>query len=213
MATEGLAGSAAAPTIVAILRGLTPARAAEVATRLHRAGLRIIEVPLNSPDPYSSVATIAALRLEGCLVGAGTVLREREVQQAHDAGARLIVAPNTDAAVIRAALRLGMRVMPGFASASEAFAALDAGATELKLFPASSYGPGHLKALRAVLPASTRVLAVGGVGAADVAQWLAAGATGFGFGSELFRPVYDSEDIGQRAERLMRALSQAGVPR
>jgi 2-dehydro-3-deoxyphosphogalactonate aldolase len=199
------------PTIVAILRGLTPARAAAVATVLHRAGIRIIEVPLNSPEPFTSIAILAALQLADCLIGAGTVLGAQEVQRAHAAGARLVVAPNCDASVIRAALALGMRVMPGVASATEAFQAIAAGACELKLFPAISYGPAHLQALRSVLPASVRVLPVGGIGAADIPSWLAAGAAGFGFGSELFRPEYSLEQIDARAQRLMRALADAGA--
>jgi 2-dehydro-3-deoxyphosphogalactonate aldolase len=199
------------PPIVAILRGLTPARAADVATVLHRAGIRIIEVPLNSPEPFTSIAILAALRLADCLIGAGTVLGAQEVQRAHAAGGRLVVAPNCDPAVIRAALTLGMRVMPGVASATEAFQAIAAGASELKLFPAISYGPAHLQALRSVLPASVRVLPVGGIGAADIPAWLAAGAAGFGFGSELFRPEYSLEQIDARAQRLMRALAEAGV--
>jgi len=197
------------PTIVAILRGLTPARAADVATVLHRAGIRIIEVPLNSPEPFTSIAILAALQLADCLIGAGTVLGAQEVQRTHEAGGRLVVAPNCDPSVIRAALTLGMRVMPGVASATEAFQAIAAGACELKLFPAISYGPAHLQALRSLLPASVRVLPVGGIGAADIPAWLAAGAAGFGFGSELFRPEYSLEQIDARAQRLMRALADA----
>jgi 2-dehydro-3-deoxyphosphogalactonate aldolase len=197
------------PTIVAILRGLTPARAAAVATVLHRAGIRSIEVPLNSPEAFSSIAILAALQLADCLIGAGTVLAAHEVQRTHAAGGRLVVAPNCDPSVIRAALTLGMRVMPGVASATEAFQAIAAGAGELKLFPAISYGPAHLQALRSVLPASVRVLPVGGIGAADIPAWLAAGAAGFGFGSELFRPEYSLEQIDARAQRLMRALADA----
>lgn len=196
-------------TIVAILRGLTPARAGDVAAVLHRAGIRIIEVPLNSPDPFTSIAKLAALQLADCLIGAGTVLGAQEVQRTHEAGGRLVVAPNCDPSVIGAALTLGMRVMPGVASATEAFQAIAAGARELKLFPALSYGPAHLQALKSVLPASVRVLPVGGIGAADIPAWLAAGADGFGFGSELFRPEYSLEQIDARAQRLMRALADA----
>jgi 2-dehydro-3-deoxyphosphogalactonate aldolase len=197
------------PTIVAILRGLTSARASDVAAVLHRAGIRIIEVPLNSPDPFTSIAKLAALQLADCLIGAGTVLDAQQVKRAHEAGGRLVVAPNCDSSVIRAALTLGMRVMPGVASATEAFQAIAAGACELKLFPAVSYGPAHLQALRGVLPAAVRVLPVGGIGAADIAAWLAAGAAGFGFGSELFRPEYSLDQIDARAKRLMRALADA----
>jgi 2-dehydro-3-deoxyphosphogalactonate aldolase len=195
--------------IVAVLRGLAPARAADVGALLHRAGIRIIEVPLNSPDPFASIAQLCALQLAGCLIGAGTVLTAEDVQRTHAAGGRLVVAPNCEPAVIRAALKFGMRVMPGVATATEAFQAISAGATELKLFPAASYGPGHLRALKAVLPDAVRVLPVGGIGAADIAPWLAAGAGGFGFGSELFRPEYTLDEIDTRARRLLRALAQA----
>ncbi|HEY4975018.1 MAG TPA: 2-dehydro-3-deoxy-6-phosphogalactonate aldolase [Steroidobacteraceae bacterium] len=195
--------------IVAILRGLTPARAVEVASVLYRAGIRIIEVPLNSPDPFTSIARLAALQLADCLVGAGTVLSVQDVQRTHDAGGRLVVAPNCDTAVIRAALTLGMRAMPGVATATEAFQAIAAGASELKLFPAASYGPAHLQALKSVLPAAVRVLPVGGIGAPDIAAWLAVGAGGFGFGSDLFRAEYSLDEIDTRAQRLMRALAEA----
>jgi 2-dehydro-3-deoxyphosphogalactonate aldolase len=206
MSTEA---PAAELPIVAILRGVAPARAADVAAVLHRAGLRIIEVPLNSPDPFASIARLCALQLADCLVGAGTVLSAEDVQRTHAAGGRLVVAPNCEPSVIRAALKFGMRVMPGVATATEALQAISAGATELKLFPAASCGPGHLRALKTVLPAAVRVLPVGGIGAADVAAWLAAGADGFGFGSELFRPEYTLDEIDARARRLLRALAQA----
>jgi 2-dehydro-3-deoxyphosphogalactonate aldolase len=197
--------------IVAILRGLAPARAADVAALLYRAGMRIIEVPLNSPDPFASIAQLCALQLPDCLIGAGTVLTAEDVQRTHAAGGRLVVAPNCEPSVIRAALKFGLRVMPGVATATEALQAISAGATELKLFPAASCGPGHLRALKTVLPAAVRVLPVGGIGAADIAAWLAAGAGGFGFGSELFRPEYALDEIDARARRLMRALAQARV--
>jgi 2-dehydro-3-deoxyphosphogalactonate aldolase len=201
--------SADAAALVAILRGLTPARAGAVAAVLYRAGIRIIEVPLNSPDPFTSIAKLAALRLPDCLLGAGTVLSEQDVHRTYEAGGRLVVAPNCDVEVIRAALKLKMRVMPGVATATEAFRAISAGAFELKLFPAVSCGPAHLQALKSVLPASVRVLPVGGIGAADIPAWLAAGAAGFGFGSELFHPEYSLEEIDGRAQRLLRSLEDA----
>jgi 2-dehydro-3-deoxyphosphogalactonate aldolase len=192
--------------IVAILRGVQPARVVAIADALCAAGIRIIEVPLNSPDPFASIAALAAAHGADCLIGAGTVLDLEAVRNTHAAGGRLIVAPNCDPEVIRAALQLGMRVLPGIATATEAFSAIRAGATELKLFPAATYGPRHLQALRAVLPPSVTVLPVGGVGAADVPGWLAAGAAGFGFGSELFRPEYDLPEIERRARDLVQAL-------
>jgi 2-dehydro-3-deoxyphosphogalactonate aldolase len=195
--------------LVAILRGIASERAVAVADVLYRAGIRIIEVPLNSPDPFASIAALAARRHPDCLIGAGTVLNVEDVRRTHEAGGRLIVAPNCDVEVIRATLRLAMQVLPGIATATEAFTAIHAGATQLKLFPAVSYGPRHLKALSAVLPGSVRVLPVGGIGAQDIPDWLAAGAAGFGFGSELFRPDYGLAEIEQRARRLVQALHEA----
>lgn len=192
--------------VVAILRGLTPARASSVGAALRDAGIRILEVPLNSPEPYKSIEILSGESGSDCLVGAGTVLSPEQVERTHAAGGQLIVSPNTNPAVIRAALVRAMQVMPGFATASEAFTAIDAGAQMLKLFPAATYGPKHLRALRDVLPASIRIFPVGGIGAADVAPWLAAGAAGFGFGSELFKPQFTLEEITARAARVVEAL-------
>jgi 2-dehydro-3-deoxyphosphogalactonate aldolase len=198
-----------AARLVAILRGIEPARAVETGGVLRAAGIRVIEVPLNSPDPFASIAALVASYGSDCLIGAGTVLDRQAVTNTHAAGGRLIVAPNCDPEVIRSALDLGMVVMPGIGTATEAFSAIRAGATELKLFPAATYGPRHLQALRAVLPAAVRVFPVGGVGAADIPAWLAAGADGFGFGSELFRPDYDLPEVGRRASQLVQALQTA----
>jgi len=146
---------------------------------------------------------------EDCLIGAGTVLDREAVTRTHAAGGRLIVAPNCDPDVIRCALDLGMEVLPGIATPTEAFTAIRAGATRLKIFPAAAYGPRFLQAIRAVLPKGIRVYPVGGVGAADIAAWLAAGADGFGFGSELFRPDYDVTEVGRRAGQLVAAFQAA----
>ena len=194
--------------LVAILRGLTPARAPEVGAVLVDAGFRTIEVPLNSPDPFDTIELLA--RAHGdCVVGAGTVLTPADVERVRNAGGRIIVAPNCDPAVIRRALELGMRVFPGIATATEAFAAVAAGATDLKLFPAATYGSRHLKALKSVLPKHVRVFPVGGIGAQDIAEWLASGADGFGFGSELFTPAYTLAQIETRAQALIAALRDA----
>jgi 2-dehydro-3-deoxyphosphogalactonate aldolase len=197
--------------LIAILRGITPERAPAVAGVLYEAGLRTLEVPLNSPDPFASIASLARSAPPGALVGAGTVLTAEDVQRAHEAGAQLIVAPNCDVEVIGHALKRSMQVVPGIATATEAFTAIRAGATRLKLFPAASYGPAHLKALRAVLPAAVRVFPVGGIGPQDIKMWLAAGADGFGFGSELFRPDYALDEIGRRAHLLVRAFAEASA--
>jgi 2-dehydro-3-deoxyphosphogalactonate aldolase len=206
MQIESVVGESA---LVAILRGVQPARVVEIAGVLRAAGIRIIEVPLNSPEPFESVAALVAAHGSDCLIGAGTVLDMDAVRRTHAAGGRLIVAPNCDPEVIRGAVQMGMQVMPGIATATEAFSAIRAGATQLKLFPAATYGPRHLQALRAVLPAGVRVFPVGGIGAAEVPAWLSAGAAGFGFGSELFRPEYDLPEIERRARQLVQAVRAA----
>jgi 2-dehydro-3-deoxyphosphogalactonate aldolase len=194
-----------AHALVGILRGVVPEKVLEVAKVLYAAGFRVIEVPLNSPQPFESISALAGALPSDCLVGAGTVLTGQEVQRTHAAGGRLVVAPNCDAHVIGEAIKLGMRIMPGIATATEAFSAARAGASQLKLFPASSYGPQHLRALCTVLPKEIRIFPVGGVTAEQIPAWLAAGAAGFGFGSELFRPEYSLDEIKHRAELLMRA--------
>ena len=206
MSTEA---SAAGVPLIAILRGVTPARVIETASILYDAGIRMIEVPLNSPDPFASIAALAACGRHDWIVGAGTVLNVEQVRRTQEAGGGLIVAPNCDESVIGHALQLNLQVIPGFATATEALRALGAGARQLKLFPAATYGPQHLRALRAVLPPGIGVFPVGGIGAADIAPWIAAGATGFGVGSELFRPEYSLTDIGRRATALVQAASAA----
>lgn len=195
--------------LIAILRGVRPDDALAIANVIYGAGIRIIEVPLNSPDPFKSIAALAAGLQQDCLVGAGTVLHAADVHRAHSAGARLVVSPNFDAAVIAAAMQLKMQVLPGIATATEAFAAIRAGANRLKLFPATTYGPRHLHALRTVLPPEVGLLPVGGIAAEHIADWLSAGAAGFGFGSELFRPEYSLEQIEHRAQRLVRTFREA----
>jgi len=195
--------------LVAILRGLTPARAPEVGAALVGCGFRTIEVPLNSPEPFETIKLLAEAHAATCLIGAGTVLTAAEVDRVHGAGGRLVVAPNCDGHVIRRALDLGMRVFPGIATATEAFAALREGATELKLFPASTYGSGHLKALKSVLPKHVKIFPVGGIGSQDIAEWLASGADGFGFGGELFKPAYTLAELAKRAQDLVKALRES----
>jgi 2-dehydro-3-deoxyphosphogalactonate aldolase len=197
--------------LIAILRGVLPEHVEEISDLLYDAGIRTIEVPLNSPRPFVSIGKLAARRADWT-VGAGTVLSADDVRGAHGAGARLILSPNFDAEVIRTGLQLGLQVMPGIATATEAFGALAAGTRNLKLFPAVTYGPRHLEALRAVLPVDVRVFPVGGIGGADIARWLKAGAAGFGFGSELFRPDYAFTEIELRARELVQALRDARAP-
>jgi 2-dehydro-3-deoxyphosphogalactonate aldolase len=203
------AGFAAKDALVAILRGVDPQRVLGAAGVIYAAGIRVIEVPLNSPQPFKSIAALSSALAADCLVGAGTVLNAEDVRRAQAAGAQLIVSPNFDADVVGTALQLDMQVLPGVATATEAFNAIRAGAKRLKLFPASSYGPKHLQALRTVLPADAGMLAVGGVAAEHIADWLAAGAAGFGFGSELFRPDYVLSEVERRAQLLVQTLREA----
>jgi 2-dehydro-3-deoxyphosphogalactonate aldolase len=173
--------------LVAILRGITPAEAGDVGSALDDAGWRLLEVPLNSPQPLRSIEALAR-RVPHALVGAGTVRTEQEVRDVHAAGGRLVVSPHFDARVVHAAVALGMVCLPGVATPSEAFAALEAGATALKLFPAEMISPAVVKALRAVLPPAVWLLPVGGITPMNMAAYRAAGADGFGIGSALYRP-------------------------
>jgi 2-dehydro-3-deoxyphosphogalactonate aldolase len=196
--------------LVAILRGVTPARVEGVAAALFEAGIRAIEVPLNSPDPFKSIELLAKTYGDRCLTGAGTVLDIVNVDRVADVGGKLLVTPNTNPAVIAHGVEKKMVVMPGFYTPSEAFAAVAAGARALKLFPASTGGIAHLKALLAVLPKDVPVYAVGGVGAGNMKEWRQAGAAGFGMGSDLFKPDYSDEEIAKRARESVAAFKAAG---
>jgi 2-dehydro-3-deoxyphosphogalactonate aldolase len=195
--------------IVAILRGVTPDRILGVADALFEAGLRAIEVPLNSPEAFKSIESLSRMFGDRCLTGAGTVLNTGDVDRVADVGGKLLVTPNTNPAVIARGVEKGLTVMPGFFTPSEGFAALAAGAKYLKLFPASSGGTDHLKAMLAVLPKGQPVYAVGGVGAGNMKEWRRAGAAGFGLGSELFKPDFSDEDIAARARACVAAFKAA----
>jgi 2-dehydro-3-deoxyphosphogalactonate aldolase len=190
--------------VVAILRGVRPDEVLDHAQVLFAAGVRGIEVPMNSPDPIDSIVRLAAAWGERMVVGAGTVLNAHQVDAVAQAGGKLIVAPNTSIEVIRRAVDLGLDPAPGFATATEAFAALDAGARHLKLFPAISYGPAHLRQLKAVLPAAVTIWAVGGVGPDSMAQWWAAGARAFGLGGEIYRA---GQSVAETAEKALRVVA------
>ena len=191
--------------LIAILRGIAPADAVPVADALVGAGIGMIEVPLNSPDPLASVEAIAAAHGDAALIGAGTVLTPEDVGAVAEAGGRLIVSPNTDPAVIAEAVRRGMASWPGAFTPTEALAALGAGATGIKLFPASMAGPSGLKAMRAILPAGALVYAVGGADAANFAAWRAAGADGFGLGTAIYAPGDTAQDVAAKAAAIVAA--------
>lgn len=191
--------------IIAILRGVTPEAVEAIGAALIDAGIDRIEVPLNSPDPIDSIARLARVFGRDAQIGAGTVLSVGDVAAVAAVGGRMIVSPNTDAAVIRATRAAGLDSFPGVFTPSECFAALAAGATGLKVFPASMMGTEGLKAIRAVLPPGTDVYAVGGVGAADFAAWRQAGAAGFGIGSALYRPGDDAAAVAEKARAIVAA--------
>jgi len=196
--------------LVAILRGVTPAKIEGVADALFGAGFRAIEVPLNSPEPLKSIEILAKQFGDRCLTGAGTVLSVEQADQVASAGGKLMVTPNTNASVIARGVTKGLTVMPGFYTPSEGFAAIAAGAKYLKLFPASTGGIGHLQAMLAVLPKNFPVYAVGGVGAGNMSEWRKAGAAGFGLGSELFKPDFTEADIVARAQKAVAAFRNTG---
>jgi len=190
--------------LVAILRGLTPAQAPAIGAVLSAEGFRMIEVPLNSPDPLASIERLVAAHPEA-LIGAGTVLTVQEVHEVHAAGGQLVVSPCFDAAVVRAAVDRGMVCLPGVLSPTEAFAALRAGAHGLKLFPAEMTPPGVVKALRAVIPPQVPLLPVGGVTPHNLAAYRAAGASGAGLGSALYRPGDDADTVRAQARAFVQA--------
>lgn len=195
--------------LIAILRGLRPDEALEVTAALVEAGIDRIEVPLNSPDPYESIARMARHFGDRALIGAGTVLTPDEVAAVAAAGGRLVVSPNCEPAVIAASKAAGLASWPGVMTPSECFAALRAGADGLKLFPAAMIGPDGLRAIAAVLPPGTQVFAVGGAGPENFARWLAAGAAGFGIGTALYRPGMAVDEVAGRARGIVAAYDAA----
>lgn len=194
--------------LIAILRGIRPEEALDHAQALVEAGFDAIEIPLNSPDWALSVRRVAEAFGDRALVGGGTVLRNEDADALADAGGRLVVTPNTRPSLIAHAVQRGLRVAAGFATASEAFDALDAGAQALKLFPATTYGPGHVKALRAVLP-PVPLFAVGGITPENLGDYLRAGCVGAGLGSDLYRPGQDAARTAAQARAFVAAYHGA----
>jgi 2-dehydro-3-deoxyphosphogalactonate aldolase len=193
--------------LVAIIRGVRPDEAAAIGDALFEAGIRIIEVPLNSPDPLKSIEALASSLGDQALIGAGTVLGPQQVADVRSAGGQLIVSPNTDPRVITATVATGMVACPGYFTPSEAFVAIEAGAHALKLFPAEAATPALLKAQRAVLPRDLPILVVGGVKPERMADWFAAGADGLGLGSGVFKPGDSAAQVLQNARSYVTALS------
>ncbi|HQU50138.1 MAG TPA: 2-dehydro-3-deoxy-6-phosphogalactonate aldolase [Casimicrobiaceae bacterium] len=193
--------------LVAVLRGISPPEVPGVADALVEAGFRILEVTLNSPQPFDSIRALSARCGGTCLVGAGTVIDPADVARVRDAGGRLVVMPHADVAVVREAKRLGLVSIPGVATPTEAFASLAAGADALKMFPAEGLAPAVLKAWRAVLPKSTLVFAVGGMRPDNLAPWWEAGADGFGTGSNLYRPGASAQAVREAAQAYARGFA------
>jgi 2-dehydro-3-deoxyphosphogalactonate aldolase len=195
--------------LVAILRGLDVAQAKAVGLALYRAGFRTLEVPLNRPGAFECIELLSKELPEDALVGGGTMLTQTDVDAVHAAGGRLMVSPNCDARVISHAAALGLLCAPGVATPTEAFAALEAGAHVLKLFPSEMVGHGGLKAMKSVLPPGTEFWPVGGITPESMAAWVQAGATGFGIGSQLYAPGTSAADVLQRARAYVAAWAGA----
>lgn len=192
--------------VIAILRGIEPDEVESIGEALEQSGVTIVEVPLNSPHPLRSIATLARIFGDRMLVGAGTLTDPAQVAEVARAGGRLIVTPHADLSIVRTAKQAGLFAVPGFFNPTEAFALLKAGADAIKLFPAEVVGPPMLKALRAVLPKDAIVIPVGGIDSKSIAVWRAAGAHGFGAGSSIYRPGDDAKAVKQKAKALLEAI-------
>jgi 2-dehydro-3-deoxyphosphogalactonate aldolase len=203
-----LTGWLARCPLIAILRGVRPEEVLEIGDALERQGIAILEVPLNSPRPMESIERLALEFGQRLLIGAGTVMTPAQVAEIAAAGGRLVVTPHADRRVTHAAKQHGLLAVPGFFTPAEAFAMLEEGADALKLFPAEAASPAVLRALRAVLPAETPVLPVGGIDAGNLAAWQAAGAAGFGIGSAIYRPGDSAGTVAAKAHSLVAALTE-----
>ena len=213
MSRPGLREYLAPLPLVAVLRGIAPREVLEIGAALVEHGFRILEVPLNSPEPFESIGQLAGAFGERCLTGAGTVLRVADVARVAHAGGKLVVMPHGDVAIVREAKRLGLVCLPGVATPTEAFAALDAGADGLKMFPAEQLSPAVLKAWRAVLPKDALVFPVGGIRPDNMAPYWAVGANGFGTGSNLYQPGASASAVRKVAAEFAAAFAALGARR
>lgn len=195
--------------LIAILRGLKPSEAVDIASALIGAGITIIEVPTNSPDPFESIRKIATAFGDSAVIGAGTVLTRDHVDNVAQAGGTLVVSPNCDVNVIAHTKANGLQSWPGVFTPTEAFAALQAGADGLKLFPGSMAGPSGLSAMRAILPQGTKVYAVGGAGPDNFGTWIKASADGFGLGAALYKPGMSTANVAKNAAAIVTAYKAA----
>lgn len=193
--------------VVAILRGIQPNEVIEVAQVLVGEGIRVIEVPLNSPDPYTSIKLLCDRFGEHCLCGAGTVISTEQVERVYEAGGKLVVSPNIDPAVIRRSIELGLTTIPGFHTPTEAYEAIRAGAKMLKFFPAAAISLDYLKATRPILPKDIDIVATGGINPDNAGQWLAAGSKGLGIGGDLYRPGINLYELKANARALSDAIN------
>lgn len=200
-----------APPVCAILRGIKPDEAIDVSAALVEAGIRILEVPFNSPDPLKSIAAMQAEFGDRALIGGGTVLNIEAVEALHGVGGRIMVTPNTNPDVIARGAALGLELLPGFMTPSEAFAAIAAGARRIKLFPAARLGAAYVKAIKDVLPKHVGVWAVGGTGADTIGEWLAGGCEGIGVGGALYKPGNDAATVGDRGRELVAAWNATKI--
>ena len=211
-ALEAFRAHFAACPLIAIIRGVRPEEVEAVGRAQLDAGIRIVEVPLNSPDPLESIRRLARAWGDRATVGAGTVLNAQDVRQVADAGGRIIVSPGFNREVVAASVAAGLVSSPGYFTPSEAFAALDAGAHVVKLFPAEAASPAVVKAQRAVIPKSVPLVVVGGVTPDKMAAYLEAGADGFGLGGALYRPGQSPEDVAAQARAFIDALPERAAP-
>jgi 2-dehydro-3-deoxyphosphogalactonate aldolase len=199
----------AACPLIAILRGIAPEEVADIGKVLFAAGFRIIEVPLNSPQPFDSIAQLVQTFGDRAVIGAGTVTRLEEVLELARIGAAAVISPHADLTLVRATVAAGMVSLPGILSPTEAFAALAAGATGLKLFPMEMIGISGVKALKAVLPKSARLIGVGGIGSENIKALRTAGCTGFGIGSTLYKPGDSAKAVGEAAKAMVQSINSA----